>query len=48
MKPLANWYCNAAGYRQLGLRYRPPNTDTAHGGEQKEAMEKTVGQGSMG
>jgi len=20
MKPLANWYCNAAGYRQLGLR----------------------------
>jgi ubiquinol-cytochrome c reductase subunit 7 len=21
MQPLANWYCNAAGYRQLGLRY---------------------------
>ncbi|EMD96445.1 hypothetical protein COCC4DRAFT_84116 [Bipolaris maydis ATCC 48331] len=20
MKPLSNWYCNAAGYRQLGLR----------------------------
>ncbi|KAF2035568.1 hypothetical protein EK21DRAFT_54465 [Setomelanomma holmii] len=20
MKPLANWYCNTAGYRQLGLR----------------------------
>ncbi|KAL5120529.1 Cytochrome b-c1 complex subunit 7 [Pleosporales sp. CAS-2024a] len=20
MKPLASWYCNAAGYRQLGLR----------------------------
>lgn len=21
LKPLANWYANAAGYRQLGLRY---------------------------
>lgn len=21
MMPLANWYCNAAGYRKLGLRY---------------------------
>jgi ubiquinol-cytochrome c reductase subunit 7 len=21
MKPLANWYANAAGYRKLGLRY---------------------------
>lgn len=21
MKPLSNWYINAAGYRQLGLRY---------------------------
>lgn len=21
MKPLANWYANVAGYRQLGLRY---------------------------
>jgi hypothetical protein len=21
MAPLANWYCNAAGYRKLGLRY---------------------------
>ena len=21
MTPLANWYCNAAGYRKLGLRY---------------------------
>jgi len=21
MQPLANWYCNAAGYRKLGLRY---------------------------
>lgn len=21
MMPLSNWYCNAAGYRQLGLRY---------------------------
>jgi hypothetical protein len=21
MKPLASWYTNAAGYRQLGLRY---------------------------
>ena len=20
LKPLSNWYCNAAGYRQLGLR----------------------------
>jgi hypothetical protein len=20
MKPLSSWYCNAAGYRQLGLR----------------------------
>ncbi len=20
MKPLSNWYCNAAGYRQLGLK----------------------------
>lgn len=24
LKPLANWYANAAGYRQLGLRYAPP------------------------
>jgi hypothetical protein len=24
MKPLANWYTNAAGYRQLGLRYAAP------------------------
>ena len=23
MAPLADWYCNAAGYRQLGLRYAP-------------------------
>lgn len=21
LKPIANWYANAAGYRQLGLRY---------------------------
>lgn len=21
MEPLANWYANAAGYRQLGLKY---------------------------
>lgn len=21
LKPLANWYANASGYRQLGLRY---------------------------
>ena len=21
MMPLSNWYCNAAGYRKLGLRY---------------------------
>lgn len=24
MMPLSNWYCNAAGYRKLGLRYGPP------------------------
>ena len=24
VKPLANWYVNAAGYRQLGLRYGNP------------------------
>ena len=24
LKPLSNWYCNAAGYRQLGLRYAGP------------------------
>lgn len=21
MMPLSNWYCNAAGYRKMGLRY---------------------------
>ncbi|KAE8822320.1 hypothetical protein PTNB73_09517 [Pyrenophora teres f. teres] len=26
VKPLSNWYCNAAGYRQLGLRYGAPET----------------------
>lgn len=25
MKPLSNWYCNAAGYRQLGLKYDSPS-----------------------
>jgi ubiquinol-cytochrome c reductase subunit 7 len=24
MKPISNWYCNAAGYRALGLRYDSP------------------------
>jgi hypothetical protein len=24
IKPLSNWYINAAGYRQLGLRYAAP------------------------
>jgi len=24
MTPLANWYCNVAGYRKLGLRYAHP------------------------
>lgn len=24
LKPLANWYANASGYRQLGLRYALP------------------------
>jgi len=24
IQPLSNWYCNAAGYRQLGLRYAAP------------------------
>jgi hypothetical protein len=32
MKPLANWYCNAAGYRQLGLRYGAPDMAAACGG----------------
>jgi hypothetical protein len=25
VKPLSNWYCNAAGYRQLGLKYGDPS-----------------------
>jgi hypothetical protein len=29
MKPLASWYSNAAGYRQLGLKYVHP-TCTGH------------------
>lgn len=31
VKPLANWYANAAGYRQLGLRYAfaPKTTNLA-------------------
>lgn len=29
MKPLANWYTNAAGYRQLGLRYAAPAAPAA-------------------
>ena len=28
VQPLANWYINAAGYRQLGLRYAPPINHT--------------------
>ncbi|DAA74638.1 TPA_exp: Cytochrome b-c1 complex subunit 7 [Trichophyton benhamiae CBS 112371] len=31
MTPIANWYCNAAGYRKLGLRYDdliPEDNDT--------------------
>ena len=36
VKPLANWYANAAGYRQLGLRYealaRTPNGRIHSGG----------------
>jgi ubiquinol-cytochrome c reductase subunit 7 len=27
VQPLANWYVNAAGYRQLGLRYDPHQTN---------------------
>jgi hypothetical protein len=27
MTPLANWYVNAAGYRQLGLRYAAPQVE---------------------
>ncbi|KAG4217510.1 hypothetical protein PC116_g34009 [Phytophthora cactorum] len=26
LKPVANWYINAAGYRKLGLRYAIPQT----------------------
>jgi hypothetical protein len=48
MKPLSNWYCNAAGYRQLGLRYGAPDTDTVYGGGENETMEKTVACESMG
>ncbi len=25
MKPMADWYCQAAGYRQLGLKYASPS-----------------------
>ena len=25
LKPVANWYVNAAGYRKLGLRYGRPH-----------------------
>ncbi|KAG9190749.1 hypothetical protein G6011_08837 [Alternaria panax] len=42
MKPLANWYCNAAGYRQLGLRYGAPDSPTVYGAAQKEPVERTV------
>lgn len=28
IKPLSNWYTNAAGYRQLGLRYAAPRRIT--------------------
>ena len=31
MKPLANWYNNASGYRQLGLRYAAPWASTGNG-----------------
>jgi hypothetical protein len=48
MKPLANWYCNAAGYRQLGLRYGAPDADTAHGRAWNEAVDRIAACGSMG
>ena len=48
MKPLANWYCNAAGYRQLGLRYSAPDAAVVRGGVVDGATENTAGSELMG
>jgi hypothetical protein len=39
VKPLANWYCNAAGYRQLGLRYGALDKPLVRYAVREKAME---------
>ena len=48
VKPLANWYCNAAGYRQLGLRYGAPDMAGIHGGVGTGATGDVAASESMG
>lgn len=48
MKPLSNWYCNAAGYRQLGLRYGAPMRRRCAADGWEDLRGNAAGSGMMG